>query len=89
MSTLKNADSMMLLLSVRYALGRCTYIVSEVCGWVRLHWPELDVNIRALIMREVSQRLEMADRTGDLVGMQMDHNQWADLHDWMKEKGTQ
>ncbi len=43
----------LLICSVRYALGRSTYIVDDVCQIVRAHIPELTINAITVIMRDI------------------------------------
>lgn len=50
-------DEIMLGSAVRYALGRATYIVAATCDEVRRCWPELEINTREVIRRDVEEHL--------------------------------
>lgn len=77
-------DPLMLACAVRYALGRATYIVSDVAVEVRRCWPLLDARDRGVIRRDIAEALS---GRGPL-GMQMDHDVWADLLVWIDEQGS-
>lgn len=44
----------MLISSVRYALGRDTYIVADTCSWVKRFWKHLDSKERLVIRRDLA-----------------------------------
>jgi hypothetical protein len=44
-----------LISAFRYALGRQTYVVSEITQSIRYAWERLDKNCRTLIKREIRQ----------------------------------
>jgi hypothetical protein len=79
--------SMALLLSVRYALGRRTYIVSDVCDMVKRNAASLTVNDAAIMRRDISEEIRRADDCGRTVGDQCDHTRWVDLLAWMGGPG--
>lgn len=72
----------LLLCSVRYALGRRSYIVSDVCRIVKETLKGMDDsdNIRGLILVDVDQALEHS-RAGDTY----DEKEWRKLSEWLKE----
>lgn len=69
--------------SVRYALGRRSYVVGDVAGIVRAVWSELRPSIRNVIIKDVDEALRGAEARGTTVGMQMDHDVWMLLRGWM------
>lgn len=75
-------DPLMLACAVRYALGRATYIVSDVAVEVRRCWPLLDARDRAVIRRDL---VEALDRSG-VLGMAMDHDVWVRLLVWIDDQ---
>ena len=77
-------DPIVLVGAVRYALGRATYIVSDVAVEVRRCWPLLDARDRAVIRRDLAEALF---GRGPL-GMQMDHDVWVRLLAWIDEQGS-
>ena len=76
----------MVVCTVRYALGRRSYIVGDAAGIVRWAWDDLRPGIRSVVYRDVDEAIERADATGASVGMQMDHDVWTLLRSWMREK---
>ncbi len=69
----------MLVGSVRYAMGRQTYIVKDTCDMVRRyrrHIPEEQVMI---IIRDVQREVEMVERQGGTLGADFDHAEWKKL----------
>lgn len=76
----KQDQETLLLCSVRYALGRRSYIVSDVCRIVRetLKGMNDSDNIRALIIRDIGEELARG-RAGDA----MDEKEWRKLLEWM------
>ncbi|MBU9945037.1 MAG: hypothetical protein KTQ12_10435 [Dermatophilaceae bacterium] len=77
-------DPIVLVGAVRYALGRATYIVADTAAEVRRCWPLLDARDRGVIRRDIAEALS---GRGPL-GMQMDHDVWADLLVWIDEQGS-
>ena len=69
----------MLISSVRYALGRQTYIVSETCGWVRSYAHAIDRKTRTVMIRDIEEQ----ERFG--YGMDMDKQEWVNLLAWLKD----
>ena len=76
----------MVVCTVRYALGRRSYVVGDVAGIVRWSWSDLRPGIRSVVLRDVSEAVERAEAGGSTVGMQMDHDVWVLLRSWMREK---
>jgi hypothetical protein len=66
----------MLQLSVRYALGRSTYVVGEVIDLLRGHWHAVERRERACILADIRTELERARAAKRTVGDQQDHDQW-------------
>lgn len=58
----------------RYALGRMTYVVGEVCRVLEAYSDHLSPQTRRLIIEEITE----AERRGGL-GMEMDAKQWQRL----------
>ena len=67
---------MFLVSSVRYALGRSSYIVGLTADAVRDYWRYLDPGMREVILRDIKEALDGRLR----LGMEMDHNTWLALH---------
>lgn len=60
--------------SVRYALGRRTYVVSDVAEAVIRDWDKLTKGAQETIQRDVDEAIAKRD-----TGMEMDHRQWLEV----------
>jgi len=69
----------LLLCSVRYAMGRQSYVVGEVCDLVRKHRVRLTDEQVGMIASEVSSELSFHARRGRFLGAEMDHREWQRL----------
>ena len=69
----------LLICSVRYAMGRMTYVVDDVCNLVQLYAGALSKKDRDVILHDVNEEIKRATREGRLLGMQSDHNRWCAL----------
>lgn len=74
--------------SVRYALGRSTYVVGDVAALVRALWPSLDPRTRSVVLRDLREAIERDDvarvgaRASALfpLGMDCDRAVWLALY---------
>ena len=62
--------------AVRYALGRMTYAVANVCDVLVLNADRLSANSRRVIVADINEAMARGN-----VGMDMDRRQWERLHD--------
>lgn len=71
-------DTLFVLLScsVRYALGRRSYVVSEVADLCLKYAAELSEAQRGVIVKDIREALKAAESYGVHVGMAMDHEVW-------------
>ena len=69
----------MLLSTVRYAMGRQTYIVGLTCDMVRRYGGSLTFEQTAQIGREIREEVERAERLGRTLGADFDHREWVRL----------
>ena len=62
----------------RYALGRSSYIVSDVASLLYRHWDKLSAPCKVLILKEVEEAILLYERENDSsrIGMQMDYLTW-------------
>lgn len=51
--------------AVRYARGRATYIVQEVCEFVAANWHLLSDNTKHVVHRDVREEVELRQALGD------------------------
>ena len=69
-------DEVVLISAFRYALGRATYVVSEVAKAIECNMDRLSPNMIRLIIKEISE--------AEYLGMQMDAEVWTDLKNKLK-----
>lgn len=68
--------------SVRYALGRATYIVYDVCKIVRKTWSSLKQTTKTVVLKDIEDALKRVPE-GEFLGHSCDHEQWSELKDWI------
>lgn len=68
--------SMLLVSAVRYALGRRTYIVSWTCDMIRVIAPNLSLEQREVLIRDIRECKDY----GDTCDMQ----DWKSVLRWLK-----
>lgn len=76
-------DQDLIICAFRYCLGRRTYIVKDMCCYLRDNWGLLTANSKNLIIGETVDAVKRG-----LCGMQMDCQEWINLlHDigWDEE----
>ncbi len=66
-----------LVASVRYALGRATYIVGETIDAIVRYWDYLTPEQRKVIHRDIYEELQRADSMNHKLGHQIDHDSWV------------
>lgn len=66
-------DESILFLAFRYAIGRTTYVVSEVVETVIEQWDFVSKQFKELIIKEIKQELSSNDMMMDM-----------DVRDWTK-----
>jgi hypothetical protein len=74
----------MLLCSVRYAIGRQSYVVEIVRDLIKEYEKHLSQDEQNQIYLEVSRELERCNKLGTTLGAQMDHDMWQKLVDERK-----
>lgn len=76
---------MLVACTVRYALGRRSYMVRQTCMLVRVYWGRLSPHWRRVIRRDVRHEVQECEDAGLLVGDRMDHEQWRCLLRWIEQ----
>jgi hypothetical protein len=79
-------DEHILICAVRYALGRMSYMVSVVCGYVAIKHRELSQECIAIIVRDIEEEIEMCHKIGRTCGMECDEREWLRLLETLKKK---
>lgn len=81
------ADEHVVINALRYARGRATYVVEEMCQFVANRWHQLSDNTKAVIARDVQLELNLRynDTTelGALLWHQIPH--WEHLLDTIEK----
>lgn len=83
-----NSDDLGLLAlcSLRYAMGRKSYITSSVAEIIEARWNEFSSNDKVTILRDLERALGLASDAGQPLGMTMDDSMWRGLLDRLKAK---
>ena len=79
-------EEMILICAVRYALGRMSYIVHEVCQYVTFNRKNLSKECIKAIIRDINENLDFYHRTGSTLGMECDEKEWLKLRDLLKKE---
>ena len=74
----------MLISSVRYALGRMSYIAGPTCTWVMTYWPYLLEEDALMLLKEVRHWVHVQTST-DAGSRVSGFFEWRNLRDWMEE----
>lgn len=72
-------DELIVICAVRYALGRMTYIVGEVCNYVASKKDSLSQQCINIIIRDIEEDLELCRQMGRTLGMECDEQKWIGL----------
>ncbi len=79
MVEVRNDLYLMLVSTLRYSMGRQTYMVAETCRLVQKYWKFMDAGMREVLIRDLAQELERVEQRGNFLGSDFDHNDWATL----------
>lgn len=81
-----NSDdfNVLLICTVRYAMGRMSFIVGQTSGFVKNYWPTLTASTKEVIIRDVNDELDKVLRNNGFLGAKMDHDVWVNLLNWMQ-----
>ena len=74
----------MRICTFRYALGRSTYIVSEVVDELIEHWDEFKVWERDMMVNDIKHAIKLG-----VAGMEMDVKEWQRVLECNKEAGDE
>lgn len=78
----------LLLCTIRYAMGRSSYIVGDACDYYRCYGSRLTAWQRQQIGREVADAVALAERMDGLLGHEIDHREWKRLSDEIAQQET-
>lgn len=74
-------EELIIICSVRYALGRMSYVVGEVCSHVATKQHELSKECINVIIRDIEEELQRYHDVGKTLGMECDEQNWL----WLLE----
>jgi len=76
-----------ILASIRYAIGRKTYIPALICNWIKKHWPELSYICKDMIIKEVKEVIDKYERLGDsnILGDSINKKTWYSFYNWIND----
>jgi hypothetical protein len=75
----------MLISSVRYALGKMSYIAGPTCTWVMTYWPYLSEEDASTLLQELRHWVHIQDSAKGDWARDRDLIEWRNLLDWMEE----
>lgn len=78
------AEEMILICAVRYALGRMSYIVGVIAEYVAVKQPELSKECINIIIRDIEEELKRYHDAGQKLGMECDERTWLRLLERLK-----
>ena len=70
--------------AVRYALGRQSYIVGDVCKYVTIKHDCMSDHCKNVIIKDIEESIEWYHSTGHTCGMECDEKDWLKLLDVLK-----
>ena len=73
-----------LVCAVRYALGRMTYVVSDVCNYIKARAWFLSDQCKRVMINDIEHDLDACRRMGIRCGMDCDERDWLDLLEALK-----
>jgi hypothetical protein len=83
---LRDEDLWVLLLcSLRYAMGRASYVTAEVARLIRHYKLHLTAPQRAQIAGEIRTAIREAHNGGGFLGMRMDEDGWVRLAEELEQ----
>lgn len=81
-------DLLTLLLStLRYSLGRMTYVVDDCDRCIRLYGSVLTSEGKRLLVEELRDTLDAYDAGKRGLGQDIDVHTWRSLYAWMQQEG--
>lgn len=75
----------MLISSVRYALGKMSYIAGPTCTWVMTYWNDLSDEDASTLLQELRHWVHVQDSAKGDWARDRDLIEWRNLLDWMEE----
>lgn len=73
----------MVICALRYAIGRNTYVVDEVCEWVENHPEILDDRVITVMKRDVSEQIMYYEAHGVNSIIEMDYKRLQTFYFWL------
>ena len=80
-------DETILVCAVRYALGRMSYTVNDVCEYVKAKRKGLSQYCINIIIRDIEEEIERYHNACHILGDLCDERDWFELLQILKEEG--
>ena len=77
-------EERMLIIAVRYALGRMSYVVSDTCRFVANVKNKLSIECLNIIIRDIEEAINFCHAVGCSCGTQRDEKDWNNLLNILK-----
>lgn len=80
----------LLLQSLRYALGRRSTAPGETADMIKTYWQNIEPQFRGFLLRDLREEIERHERSPGLgvLGDSCDERTWRDLLTWMLDEAT-
>lgn len=75
---------MMMLSTIRYSMGRRSYIVAVCDDLVKKFAPKLEYHQLEQIAEEIEKEVLLCEGRNETLGMQMDHDSWKKTASWIR-----
>lgn len=72
--------------ATRYALGRMTYAVDDVCRYIKYYIKELSESCINILIRDIENDIKYWNNMGRTCGMECDEKRWRELLEILKEE---
>ena len=78
------AEEIILICAVRYAMVRMSYMVGVIAEYVAVKQPELSKECIDIIIRDIEEELERYHKCGQTLCMECDGRTWVRLLEMLK-----
>ena len=75
-SALISCPDWVIINATRYAIGRMSYVVEDTADLLISILHQFPADCCEIVLRDIREEVERAERRGEWVGMKMDHEQW-------------
>jgi hypothetical protein len=76
----------MVLVAIRYCIGRRSYAPSLATEWVKRYWNLIPLTTQAMLLRDVSEEVQRGETNTTWLGDDCDKATWINFEKWMRER---